>query len=633
MNGEGNSELRDYARASTVEWIQTDGMGGVSSSTVLNANTRKQHALISMLAEDGSRMVLVANLQDSLIDDGRTLDLATNMYVGALHPTGHQAMESFFVDPWPTWRYQFEDCALQKEVLTIHGEHTVIVSYTLEASHPMTLVVRPLLAFRGSNAIRRERQSQPENWHASHEFVECHPFESSPTLFIAHPNAKVHTANLWYRQFLYERDRESGVESVEDLFHPGFLEMTLKPGERVDLVFSSPSPRTVDTAQEYRETERSRREALLPPKDFKRDVFFDAMALTADKFVYERFDGVVDILAGLPWHECNRYRGLIAMPGLLLTTRRFALAREYLNGMIRDWRRSPSPVTFAPETDAGQMHPADTPLWGFVAVWRYWRATKDMAFVADSLLPVLSEIASVYRESTEIHCLEDALIEIGHEPDANYEPMLPLGTNALWYNALRILATLQKEAGIPQAEAWMALADKAKEAFLNRFPCIRREGFADGVWPNSGRRDETLRASQVLAVGLPFSLAPEPGAIVKMLMAELATPVGLRTLSVRDSRYVGNGADLRVLPKHWSGSVDPTWLGCYCDALKRAHIPLDLLKSPLFQMIAQQRGLGCISGAYSGSSPFEACDYVASASAHGEIMRVYAREVLKDCEI
>ena len=633
MDWNYDSYLQDYSRASAIEWIQSDGVGGVSSSSILNVNTRKQHALLSVLGDDGTRMDLVANLQDSLLDNGHTLDLATNMYVGALHPTGYQALVSFRSEPWPTWRYQFDECSVKKQVVTIHGEHAVIVSYTLEASHPMTLVLRPLLAFRGSNTVKRERQIHPENWHASHEFIECRPFESLPTLFIAHPNAKVHTVNLWYRQFLYERDRESGVDAIEDLFHPGYLELILKPGVQVDLIFSAPSPRTTDTAQEYLTVEQARRDALRHVEGLEADPFFERLAQAADLFVYERFDGVVDIHAGLPWGECNRYRGLIAMPGLLLATRRFELAREYLKGMARDWRQAPSPVQFAPETDFGQMHPADVPLWGFIAAWRYWRATKDISFVTEMLLPLLEEMASAYWDATDVKCVDGCLIEIGHEPGANYEPILPLGTNALWYNALMILATLHKEVGGISKSPWGKRAENAKTAFLGRFPCSRRAGFADGVWSTSGRRDETLRVSQVLVAGLPFCLAADPVPVVKLLMTELATPVGLRTLSLRDSRYVADGADLRVLPKRWSGSVDPTWLGCYCDALRVARIPLDLSQFVLFNADFPQRGIGCVSGAFSGSAPHTACDYVASASGHGEIMRIYAREILHASEI
>jgi glycogen debranching enzyme len=117
---------------------------------------------------------------------------------------------------------------------------------------------------------------------------------------------------------------------------------------------------------------------------------------------------------------------------------------------------------------------------------------------------------------------------------------------------------------------------------------------------------------------------------LQLIREHLVTPFGLRSLSFRDSRYVGNGNDVNFLPKCWSGSVDATWLGCYCDARNRAGVPLDgtQLFEP-FKAELQRRGYGHISGAFAGDPPHEPCDYVASASALGEIMRIYARDILK----
>jgi glycogen debranching enzyme len=97
-----------------------------------------------------------------------------------------------------------------------------------------------------------------------------------------------------------------------------------------------------------------------------------------------------------------------------------------------------------------------------------------------------------------------------------------------------------------------------------------------------------------------------------------------------DSRYVGNGEDVRLLPKHWSGSVDATWFGCYCDALQRCGVPVsDRSLFVPFEGELHRRGYGHISGAFTGDAPHEPCDYVASASAVGEVMRIYAREILQ----
>jgi len=624
-------QLRDYARASAVEWIEADGMGGIASSSIINANTRKQHGLLSADHDHEDRIILLANLQESLVDGNRLYDLATNAFFGAIHPHGYLALDAFTPVPWPTWRYVFDEAIVEKQIVMIHGEHTIVVTYTLcGGARPMLLVVRPLLAFRSHNAVRSEKGSSPINWRVSGEFVECRPFDDGPTLYIAHPGARVETVGLWYRGFVYEQDRISRVECTEDLFHPGYFELILQPNEPRSFVFSTPSPRGAELVSVYLASERDRREAVAQIPGSASDPFFADLLRAADAMVHEGVDGLPAIHAGLPWGEAQLYRGLIAFSGLLLTRQRFDLARDYLKGVALRWRGSQAPSKFAPQMVVGHMHPADVPLWAFVAVWRYWKATQDEEFLADELLPFLENVAQYCLSQGEIRRTADGLLEVGHEPGADYPPTLPLGTNALWYNAQMTLAELKDVSDAPQARAWRERARRTAVALQDLFLCQTRQGLADQVTLSPLHCDETVRASQILSVGLPFSPLTDPQPALQLIREHLVTPLGLRSLSFRDSRYVGNGNDVSFLPKCWSGSVDATWLGCYCDARNRAGVPLDgtQLFEP-FKAELQRRGYGHISGAFAGDPPHEPCDYVASASALGEIMRIYARDILK----
>jgi predicted glycogen debranching enzyme len=556
--------------------------------------------------------------------------LATNAYFGAIHPAGYRALDSFTSDPWPTWVYRFETCALQKEIVPVHGEHTLVVVYTLTyGEHALSLILRPLLAFREQNAVRLERGAFPNPWQISREFIECRPFDEGPACYIAHPDAKIETVGLWYRGFLYERDRESHLECVEDLLHPGHIEVLLEPGTPCSLIFSSPSPRPRELAAAYIESERQRRAALVQVPGIPDDPFFATLLRAADAFIYERLDGGPDIFPGLPWGECGMFRGLLAFAGLLLVPKRFDTARRFLERVARLWHTARGPFRLSPEIDSGQMHPADVPLWFFIAVWRYWRATNDTMFVDDVLVPVLEEIVEHYRGAGEVRCTEEGLLEIGHEPGASYVPVVPLGTNAVWYNAQLMLADLVAARDADRAERLRADAIQTRESVLSVLVCDRRAGLADSARLTPFGRDESLRASQVLAVGLPYCLVDDPLPVVELIRERLATPFGLRTLAPDDPRYAGDGTDVRLLPKQWSGSVDPTWFGCYCEALGRAGIAAGVpgLFAP-FETELHQRGYGHISGAFAGDPPHDPCDYVGSASALAEVMRSYAREIL-----
>jgi len=630
--------LRDYQKASAIEWVQTDGAGGVAASSIVGANTRKQHAVLSVPGETDGRIVLVANLQEAVVDLGRSYDLSTNAYFGAIHPTGYEALESFTIDPWPTWVYRFDGLAgtagatLEKQLVMVHGEHTVVIVYRLiGGDRPVSLTVRPLLAFRDHNSVMLERGRNASNWQATTEFIECCPFPDCPTLFIAHPNAKIETVGMWYRGFIYHRDQEAHLDCIEDLYSPGSLEISLPPNISRCLVFSTPSPRPVEIAGEYIKNERARRDqAVCIERKYQDDSLFRQLLAAADAFVYERLDGSPGIHPGLPWGECELYRGLLAFPGLFLVSRQFETARKYLDRLAALWQNTQAPTAFCTHSVPGQMHLADVPLWLFVAGWRYWKASRDDGYVYDVLFPVLEDIADYYMSDGEVHHTENLLLEVGHEKGAQYQPHLPLGTNALWFNAQMILSELMRQNDRGRAAERHRSAQIMVESLRKTFACERRSGLADAVRLDGFWRDETLRSSQILAVGLPYSVAAEPASIIRLVEKHLLTPFGLRTLSPEDSRYVGDGMDVRVLPKYWSGSVDTTWIGCYCDALKRIgrFVATPELFDP-FSAELGRRGAGHISGAFTGNPPHDACDYVTSASAVAEILRSYARHVLR----
>ena len=44
--------LHDFERACALEWLETNGVGGSASSTVIGANTRRYHSLLTVAAAD-----------------------------------------------------------------------------------------------------------------------------------------------------------------------------------------------------------------------------------------------------------------------------------------------------------------------------------------------------------------------------------------------------------------------------------------------------------------------------------------------------------------------------------------------------------------------------------------------------
>jgi len=75
---------RDLGAALDCEWLETNGLGGFASSTVVCLNTRRYYGLlIAATRPPVGRMVLLSKLEEVLIVGDKSFELSTNQYPGA----------------------------------------------------------------------------------------------------------------------------------------------------------------------------------------------------------------------------------------------------------------------------------------------------------------------------------------------------------------------------------------------------------------------------------------------------------------------------------------------------------------------------------------------------------------------
>src|SRR2546430_2554320 len=177
----------------------------------------------------------------------------------------------------------------------------------------------------------------------------------------------------------------------------------------------------------------------------------------------------------------------------------------------------------------------------------------------------------------------------------------PVEINALWYNALRIVAELSTDSGL------RSRADDVRESFETAFWNRETQCCFDVVNPN----DDSIRPNQLFAISLPFPLFDDMRAeeILHVCETKLLTPVGLRTLSLDDSRYrrqlVGD-PHARDTAYH-QGTVWPWLLGAYVDALLR-YRGFDGLAAARMLIANMQShladaGIGTIGEVFDGDAP------------------------------
>jgi len=604
----GPEVLRDFERACELEWIETNGLGGWASSSVVFANTRRYHGML-VAASPGrtERTVLVSKLDETV----NGVDLAANRFRDAIHPRGFEHLVSFRRDVFPVWEYAAGGVTLRKTVVTPRGENLTIILYeVLDCAAPFELRLSPFLAGRDYHAL-----------------IHCTD-AALPFIHIDVPGAVFNAKPDCWNEFQYDRERERGLDYLEDLFTPGSYSVTLKRGDVLPVVIATEEDDW--DAIGMIDEERARREALVV-------LGSGVLGVAADQFLIER-DDKKTIIAGYHWFTDWGRDTMIALPGLCLATGRFEEAKEILRRWLAAASKGMIPNRFPDGTTEPEFNAADAGLWLFVAIWRYREATNDDAFVRDEALPVLRDAIDWLDRGTRfgIHVDLDGLLYAGAggvaltwmDAIVDGEAVTPrrgkpVEINALWYNALRIVASLSGDPALTER------ANTVRESFEAAFWNRQTQCCFDVVNPN----DDSIRPNQLFAIALPFPLFDDMRAeeILHVCETQLLTPVGLRTLSPHDPRYrrqlIGDPRS-RDAAYH-QGTVWPWLLGPYIDALLRyrgdAGIAAARTLIANMQTHLAEAGVGTIGEVFDGDAPHAPRGCIAQAWSVGEVLRVMGK--------
>src|SRR6266496_5719144 len=122
----------NYKIASSKEWLETNGLGGFSSSSVAGSNTRRYHGLLFAATNPPvGRLLMLSKLEETIVVDGQRFELSANCYPGTIQPTGFTFLKNFRLDPFPLFTFEAGNIRLEKAIFMIHGENTVVVDYSV----------------------------------------------------------------------------------------------------------------------------------------------------------------------------------------------------------------------------------------------------------------------------------------------------------------------------------------------------------------------------------------------------------------------------------------------------------------------------------------------------------------------
>ena len=651
----------------TREWLVTNGIGGYASGTIAGIATRRYHSLLTanLTAPEGRHVML--NKVTELIGaaGGRKWRLGGKELVeGGLESAGLAELREFRLESGiPTWRYQLEEMALLKWVLMPYRQNTVHIGYRLiEGEGPLRLKLRLGLHIRPHDA--ELGAGPPEDtfvFQVSEDRYEIHA-ASMPPLRLYLSGARGAFTYEWRRfsAVRYRVEESRGYEGAGDLWSPGYFRVDFSAGQDAALIASTENWETIkalDTALAFTTAvERNKRLVETAHPALRRGEAAQ-LVLASDQFIIRPAhrihevvrsraagDDVLTVIAGYHWFTDWGRDTMISLEGLTLVTGRTGEAGNILRGFGRHVRDGLIPNMFPEGAHEGLYHTADATLWFFHALDRYLAATGDRITLR-GLLPTLQQIVEHHLAGTRFGIGVDPADHLLLQSDAR----LPLTwmdakmgewvvtprrgkaveINALWYNALRLLARWLFEEGQPVLGRELeSIADRVGESFNRRF-WNENTGYLFDVVDGEGGDDPSCRPNQIFAVSLPHPVLDDRRweSVVETVREQLLTPLGLRTLSRQHPDYKANyRGDLRSRDAAyhqgtvWAWLIGPfidAWLKVHPGSRKEARGFLDVLAGEHLKDAC----IGSISEVFDAEAPFSPRGCIAQAWSVAEVLR------------
>jgi len=526
----------------------------------------------------------------------------------------------------------------------VHGENTTVVTYG-PVKESVLLTLRPLVAFRDYHHLTRQNDFLNSTVHIEDQQICFQPYPDLPEIFMAH-NGTFETRGDWYYNLEYPVEAYRGLDCHEDLYSPGIFTFHLQPGTSARLILAL-EPHDIASVDRLRQSEINRRKQIVR-RCSEEDDFLSLLVRAADAYVVKRSDRLSTIIAGYPWFSDWGRDTMIALPGLTLVTGRWKEARQILEAFANACDQGMIPNRFPDHGETPDYNSVDATLWYFHAVDRYLAYTGDHDFVRQVLWPVLIDIVHWFRTGTRynIHLDSDGLLHAG-EPgvqltwmDAKVDDWVvtprsgkPVEINALWYNALCVMAHLAKTLEDPaRASEYHTLAEGVKTQFVKTFwnketGCLYDH--IDGDW-----KDPAIRPNQIFALSLPHRMLgkDQECQILDVIERDLLTPMGLRSLAPSDPAYQGHygGDPVARDGAYHQGTVWGWLIGPFITAYVRlrkdtrtARTYLEPLRGHLYEAC-----LGQVSEIFDGNPPHKPRGCFAQAWSVAELLRTYVEDVL-----
>jgi predicted glycogen debranching enzyme len=650
------------------EWLVTNGLGGYASGTIGWLATRRYHGLlIAALPAPLGRMMMFNHLEEELrLADDRIIRLATG---GDCSPDRRQwealLVEFRLEDGLPIWRYQHEQFVVERRVLLTHRCNTVQLTYRLlSGKEPAWIRLRPYLHFRPHEAAVSAPSSMPYAvWSRGDRFEINSPEVPPLRLHLRGPGAALVLDGGRFHDVEYALERDRGYDYRGTLWSPGYFHADLAANAPVVLGASTESWEAflaIEPATAW-DSELERRQRLVAQADpHARSGLGAQLVIAADQFIITPTSRVADaarahaagdeirsVIAGYHWFTDWGRDTMISLDGLTLATGRQIEAGYIIRTFSHYAHNGLIPNLFPEGERTGAYHTADASLWFFQAVNRYVEQSGDRLTLR-LLLPLLRDMIEHHLRGTDFGIRVDHADGLLMQGAPGYQltwmdakvgdwVVTPrrgkaVEINALWYNALRLLAGWLAEEERPREAAEIDdHAERARRSFNQRFR-IPDRGYLYDVIDGEGPDDASLRPNQIFAIALAHPVLDEQHwpSVLHVVTERLLTPMGLRTLAPGEAQYKPRyDGDLRARDAAYhQGTVWPWLIGPFIDAWIKVHPDQVAATEDFLAGFAAHLGeacIGTISEIFDAEAPYSPRGCAAQAWSVAEVLRCWVR--------
>ncbi|MFZ1270041.1 MAG: glycogen debranching enzyme N-terminal domain-containing protein, partial [Bacteroidales bacterium] len=389
----------------TREILRNNRAGSYSSTTIVGCNTRKYHGWLvcPVDAMGGERHVLLSSVDSTVVSNGQSFNTGIHKYQGDHYsPKGHKYVEDFDIQDIPGMTFRVGNVIMKQERILVHYEEQLLIRYTIiDTDEPIKLQLRPFLAFRSIHQLTRANMWANTRTEPVPHGVKIRMYDGFPYLHMQLScKAEFVPVPDWYYGVEYVEEQKRGYDYSEDLFVPGFFEMTASKGDVI--VFS------VSTREEKYAGLKAKFNRTIATK-IPRSNFGNCLRNAAQQFIEKRGNDT-NIIAGYHWFGSWGRDTFIALPGLALARESEDLYAAVLDTQVRRMKGGLFPNMG--DNDNPAFNSVDAPLWFFQALWNYGLDLKETWQRYGS---AMKDVLNAYRAGTSfgIHMRGNGLIYSG----------------------------------------------------------------------------------------------------------------------------------------------------------------------------------------------------------------------------